>query len=158
MSLAKLVMDSLKPQECKRSRLHEPPSIPYVSKKDEVQEEVSKMKNLQLKMSIDKDTTLNFPVGYSSRTKEAMLMHVAATLDVIKKRGQFKAYNETQAAYVEQKEAVNLAKASLSLLYRASKVSGKSRKNSKKAKEAKGKSKETDGATKVTEDPMRATF
>jgi hypothetical protein len=71
MSLAKLVPDGLKPQECKRLRLREPPPVPYVPKKDEVQEEVSKMKNLQIKMSIEKDTTLNFLVWYNNGTKEA---------------------------------------------------------------------------------------
>ncbi len=79
-----------------------------VPEKDEVQEEVSKMKNLQLKTSIDKDTTLNFPVWYGNGTKETMLMLLTVTLDAIKKRGHFKAYNEAQAAYVEQKEMVNV--------------------------------------------------
>jgi hypothetical protein len=32
------------------------------SKKDKVQEEVSEMKNLQIKTSIKKDTTINFPM------------------------------------------------------------------------------------------------
>jgi hypothetical protein len=50
------------------------------------------------------------------------------------------------------------AKASLSLLDRASEGSRKSRKNSKKSKEAEAKSKEADGATKVPRDLMRATF
>jgi hypothetical protein len=61
-----------------------------VPKKDEVQEEVSKMKNLQIKTSIEKDITLNFPVWYDNGTKEAFLMHVMAVLAVIKKRGHFK--------------------------------------------------------------------
>jgi hypothetical protein len=39
------------------------------------------MKNLQLKASIVKDTTLNFRVWYSNGTKEAMLMHVTITLE-----------------------------------------------------------------------------
>ncbi len=51
-------------------------------------------------------------------------MHVKATLDAIKKRGHFTAYDEAQVAYVEQKEAVKSAKASLSLLDGASKGSG----------------------------------
>jgi hypothetical protein len=59
---------------------------------------------------------------------------------------------------MEQKEAVKLAKASLSLLDGASKESGKSRKNSNKAKEAKAKCKEANGTSKVPKDPMRATF
>jgi hypothetical protein len=61
-----------------------------VPKKDKVQEEVSKMKNLQLKTSIDKDTTLNFPMWYGNGTKEAVLMHVTAIFDGIKKHGHFK--------------------------------------------------------------------
>jgi hypothetical protein len=99
------------------------------------------MKSLQLKTSIDMDTTLNFPVWYGNGTKEAMLMHVMVTLDVMKKCGHFKAYNEdqAQAAYVEQTEAVKLAKASLSLLDGASKGSGKSRKYLKKAGKPRGR-------------------
>jgi hypothetical protein len=73
MSLAKLVPDGLRPQECKRLHLREPPPVLYVPEKDEVQEEVSKMKNLQIKTSIKKDTTLNFPDWYDNRTKEAFL-------------------------------------------------------------------------------------
>ncbi len=109
-------------------------------------------------MLIDKDTTLNFPMWYNNRTKEAMLMHVTMTLDGIKKRGHLKAYDEAQAAYVEQKEVMILTKASLSLLDGVSKGSGKSRKFLKKAKKAKGKAKEADGAAEVPDDPMRATF
>jgi hypothetical protein len=65
MSLAKLVPDSLKPQECKRLRLQEPLTVPYVPEKDEVQEEVSKMKNLKIKTLIKKDTIppSTFPCG-----------------------------------------------------------------------------------------------
>jgi hypothetical protein len=57
---------------------------------------MSTMKGLQLKTSIGRDTTLNFPV-WNSGTKEAMLMHVTVTLDAIKKCGHFKAYKEAQA-------------------------------------------------------------
>jgi hypothetical protein len=39
--------------------------------KDEVQEEVSKMRNHLIKMSLEKDTTLNFPMWHNNRTKEA---------------------------------------------------------------------------------------
>jgi hypothetical protein len=79
--------------------------------KDEVQDEVSKMKNLQIKTSFKKDTIVNFPVWYDNRTKEAFLMHVMAVLDAIKKRGHFKDYENAQKAYVEQKEAAKSAKA-----------------------------------------------
>jgi hypothetical protein len=90
MSLAKLVPHGLKPQECKRLHLREHRLFLTCPKKDKVQEEVSKMKNLQLKTSINKDKTLNFPVcWYSNGAKEAMLIHVMGTLDATKKRGHF---------------------------------------------------------------------
>jgi hypothetical protein len=57
--------------------------------KDEVQEEVSKMQNLQIKTLLKKDTTLNFPVWHNYLTKEAFLMHMMAVLGTIKKRGHF---------------------------------------------------------------------
>jgi hypothetical protein len=90
MNLLKSVPNRLKPQECKQSRLPEPPPVPYVPTKDEVQEKVSKMQNLYIKTSIEKDTTLNFPMWHKNRTREAFLMHVMAVLDAIKKRGHFK--------------------------------------------------------------------
>jgi hypothetical protein len=42
MSLLKSVPEGLQPQECKRTKLREPLSVPYVPTKGEVQEEVSK--------------------------------------------------------------------------------------------------------------------
>ncbi len=109
--------------------------------KDEVQDEVSKIRNLQVKTSIEKDTTLNFPVWHNNGTKEAFLMHVTAVLDAINKPGHFKDYKKAQKAYVEHKQAVKSAKASLALLDGTSKGLGKSRKSLKKAKESKAKPK-----------------
>jgi hypothetical protein len=37
MSLLKSVPEGLKPRECKRTKLREPPPVPYVPTKDEVQ-------------------------------------------------------------------------------------------------------------------------
>ncbi len=110
MSLAKSVPDGLKPRECKRLHLCEPPPVPYVPIKDEVQEEVSKMQNLQIKISLEKDTTLNFPLWHKNGTREVFLMHVTAVLDAIKKRGHFKDQEKTQKAYVEHKQVVKSAK------------------------------------------------
>ncbi len=90
MSLLKSVPDGLKPQECKQSHLREPPPIPYVPTKDEVQEEVSKMRNLQIKTLLEKDTTLNILVWHKNWTSEAFLMYATVVLDAIKKRGHFK--------------------------------------------------------------------
>jgi hypothetical protein len=63
MSLAESVPEGLKPQECKLTKLREPPPIPYIPEKDKVQEEVARLRNLQIKTSIEKDTTLNFWCG-----------------------------------------------------------------------------------------------
>jgi hypothetical protein len=60
--------------------------------KDEVQEEVSKMQNLQIKTLLEKDTTLNFLVWHKNRTREAFLMHVTVVLEAIKKHSHFKDY------------------------------------------------------------------
>jgi hypothetical protein len=68
MSLAKSVLEGLKPQECKRTKLREPPPIPYITKKEEVKEEVARLRNLQIKTSLEKDTTLNFPVWHKNGT------------------------------------------------------------------------------------------
>jgi hypothetical protein len=84
MSLLKSVPEGLKPQECKRIKLREPPPVSYVPTKDEVQEEVSRLRNLKIKTTIKKDTTLNFPVWQENGTWEAFLMHVTAVLDAIK--------------------------------------------------------------------------
>jgi hypothetical protein len=72
------------------SRLHEPPPLPYVPEKDKVHEAMSTMKGLQLKNLIGKDMTINLSV-WNSGKKEAMLMHLMAILDAIKKCGHFKA-------------------------------------------------------------------
>jgi hypothetical protein len=130
--------------------------------KDEVQEEVSKMRNLQIKTLLEKDTTLNFPVWHNNGP--TFLMHVTAVLDAIKKCGHFKNYKKAQKAYVEHKQAVKSSKAGLALLDGTSKGLGKLRKAKKaneakaKAKEAEVKSDEAEGATKVPKDPMKAAF
>jgi hypothetical protein len=84
MSLAKAVPNGLRNRECKRTVLREHPPVPYVPEKDEVQEAVSSMKGLQLITLIGEDTALHFPMC-NNGTKEAVLMHVMATLDAIKK-------------------------------------------------------------------------
>jgi hypothetical protein len=89
MSLSKSVPEGVKPQECERTKLREPSPVPYVPTKDEVQEEVAKMRNLKIRTTIKKDTTLNFPVWHKNGPCKAFLMHVTAVLDTIKKRGHF---------------------------------------------------------------------
>jgi hypothetical protein len=111
MSLAKSVHKGLNPQECKRAKLHEPPPVPYIPKKDKVQEEVAKLKNLQIKTLLEKDTTLNFPVWHKNGTREAFLMHVTAVLDAMKKRGHFNNNDRAQKAYEEAEKVAESAEA-----------------------------------------------
>ena len=96
MSLLKSVPEVLKPRECKRIKLREPPPVPYVPTKDKVQDEVAKLRNLEIKTMDEKDTTLNFLVWHKNGIREAFLMHVTAVLDGIKKQGHF--YNYEKAA------------------------------------------------------------
>jgi hypothetical protein len=81
----KSVPEGLKPQGCKRTKPREPPPVPYVPTKDEVQGEVAKLRNLEIKTIIEKDTTLNFPVWHKNGMQKAFLMHVTVVLDAIKK-------------------------------------------------------------------------
>jgi hypothetical protein len=135
--------------------------------KDEVQEEVTKLRNLEIKTTLEKD-----PVWCKNRTQEAFLMHVTAVLDAIKKGGNFKDYENTQKAYVDDAmKAAELVEAGLALL---NCTSAGSRKNCKKkalmkakeaANEALAKTQETKSETKeaeevinVTEDWMKAGF
>ncbi len=85
----KSVPEGLKPWECECNKLCEPPPVPYVPTKGEVQEEVAKLRNLKIKTTIKKNTTLNFPVWHKNGAREAFLMHVMAVLDAIKKHGHF---------------------------------------------------------------------
>jgi hypothetical protein len=73
MSMSKMVTDGLKPRECEHVKLREPPPVPYVPEKDEVQDKISKMRNMEIKTHIEKDTTLNFPVWQENGTRESFL-------------------------------------------------------------------------------------
>jgi hypothetical protein len=99
----KSVPEGFKPQECEGTKLREPPPFPYVPTKDEVQEEVAKLRNLKIKTTIEKDTTLNFPVWHKNRMQEAFLIHVTVVLDAIKKRGHFQDYKKAEKVHEEAK-------------------------------------------------------
>ncbi len=90
MSMRKTVPDGLKARECERIKLREPPPVPYVPVKDEVQDEVARMRNMEIKTTIEKDTTLNFPIWQENGTRKGFLMHVTAVLDTIKKCGHLR--------------------------------------------------------------------
>jgi hypothetical protein len=116
MSLLKSVPEGLKPRECKRTKLPEPLPVPYVPTKGKVQEEIAILRNLKIKTTIEKHTTLNFPVWHKNGMQEAFLMHVMVVLDAIKKRGCFQDYKKAEKVHKEVKKAVELAGAALSLL------------------------------------------
>ncbi len=107
MSLLKSVPNGLKPQECKRTKLGELPPVPYVPTKDEVQEEVAKLRNLEIKTTIEKDTTLNFPVWHKNGTREAFLMHTTVVLDAIKKRGHFMTTRKLRRLTMKQRKPLS---------------------------------------------------
>jgi hypothetical protein len=167
MSLLKSVPERLKPRECKLTKLNEPPPVPYVPTKDEVQEEVEKLRNLETKTTIEKDTTLNFPVWHENGTRKAFLMHVTAVLDAIKKCGHFLDYKKAEKAHDEAKKAVESARAGLSLLdgtgaksrrFCKKKAKEAAEKVLAKAQDSESEAKEAKEATQVNNDSMKAGF
>jgi hypothetical protein len=89
--------------------------------KDEVQGKVSKMRNMEIKTHIEKDTTVNFPIWQENGTREGFLMHVTAVLDAIKKCGHFEDYDKAAFKYKEASKAIASASAGLSLLEKSKK-------------------------------------
>ena len=71
------------------------------------------MRNLKIKTTIKKDTTLNFPVWHKNGTWEVFLMHVTVVLDAIKKRGHFYNYKKAEKVHKEARKAVESARAGL---------------------------------------------
>jgi hypothetical protein len=170
MSLSKSVPEGLNPHKCEQTKLREPPPVPYIPEKDKVQEEVAKLRQLQIKTSLEKDTTLNFPLWQENGTGEAFLMHVTAVLDAMKKRGHFSNYDKAQKPYKEAAKAAQLAEAQLALLKgtleKSSKCKFKKLAKAKeaakealvKAQETKPETKEANEAPAATEDSMKAGF
>jgi hypothetical protein len=99
MSMLKMVPEGLKARECKRIKLCEPPPVPYVPVKDEVQDEVARMCSMEIKTMIKKDTTLNFSVWQENGTHESFLMHVTAVINAIKKCGHLDDYEKAAWEY-----------------------------------------------------------
>jgi hypothetical protein len=147
MSIVKMVPDRLKARECKRIKLREPPPVPYVPVKDEVQDEVARMRNMEIKMTIEKDTMFNFSVWRENGTRKAFLMHVTAVIDAIKKRGHFDDYDKAAFKYKKASKTIASARAGLSLLEESKKKANKVKKKQKeKIKEGK-KTKEGENVT-----------
>jgi hypothetical protein len=167
MSLLKSVPEELKPQECERAKLREPPPVLYVPTKDEVQEEVARFGNLKIKTTIEKDTNLNFLVWHKNGTWEAFLMHVTAVLDAIKKRGHFYDYKKAEKIHEEARKAVESARAGLALLNGTGTKSKRlckkkareaTEKALAKAQDSKSDAREAKEALEVNDNSMKAGF
>ncbi len=78
---------------------------------------------MEIETTLEKDTTLNFSVWQENGTREGFLMHVAAVLDAIKKRGHFMDYDKATFEYKEASKAIASARAGLSLLEESEKKS-----------------------------------
>ena len=87
MSLAKAAPGGLKDCECKKMALRKHSLIPYVPRKDSVQETVSSFKDNHLKTLINKGTELQVPIWHSG-TREAFLIHLETAREATKKRGR----------------------------------------------------------------------
>jgi hypothetical protein len=142
MSMRKTAPGGLKARECKQIKLREPPPVPYVPVKDEVQEEVARMRNMEIKLTLEKNTTLNFPIWQENGTHEGFLMHVTAVLDAIEKCGHFVNYDKAAFKYKEASEAITSARAGLSLLEESEKKASKTKKKQKERTKESEKTKE----------------
>jgi hypothetical protein len=135
--------------------------------RDEVQEEVAKLRNLEIKTTIEKDTTLKFPVWHKNGTRKAFLMHVTVVLDTIKKCGHFHDYEKAEKTYGEAKKAVESARVGLSLLngtrvrsrrFHKKKAKKAMKKALAKSQDSKSEAKEVDEGTEVNGNTMKAGF
>ncbi len=127
------------------------------------------MRSMEIKTTLEKDTTLNFAVWQENGTRKAFLMHVTAVLDAIKKRGHFDDYKKAAGQYEKAKEAVETARAGLLLLQESVRKSSKEKKKTKEGKKvapakAQAKAPEPMSAAKeakvapATNDDMKASF
>jgi hypothetical protein len=134
MSVLKTVPEGLKARECEQIKLREPPPVPYVPVKDEVQDEVARMRSMKIKTTLEKDTTLNFAVWQENGTRDAFLMHVTAVLDAIKKCGHLDNYKKAAGQYEKAKEAMETARAGMLLLQESMRKASKVKKKTKEGK------------------------
>ncbi len=123
------------------------------------------MRNLEIKTTIEKDNTLNFPVWHKNGKWEAFLMYVMAVLDAIKKRGHFYDYEKAEKVHKEAKKAVESARAGLALLdgtgtkskqFCKKKAREAAEKALVKAQDSESEAREAKEASEVNNDSMKA--
>ena len=83
---------------------------------------------MEIKTTIKKDTTLNFPVWQENGTRKGFSMHVQAVLDAIKKRGHLDDYEKAAGQYEKAKEAMETARAGLLILQESVRKASKEKK------------------------------
>ena len=108
-SKAPAATNGLKDHKCEKKDLREHPPIPYVPKKDSVQETVSAFKDNHLKTLINKGTELRAPIWHSGVHK-AILIHVGSAQEAIKKKGYFQSYEESSKTYAEHRNKIKQLK------------------------------------------------
>jgi hypothetical protein len=161
------LLKSVPPRECKRTKLREPPPVLYVATKDEVQEEVSRLRNLEIKTTIEKDTTLTFLVWQENRMPAAFLLHLTVVLDAIKKRGHFYNYKKAEVVQEEAKKSIESTRAGLALLngtgtkskrFCKKKASETTEKAFAKAQDFKSEAREAKEASELNKNSIKASF
>jgi hypothetical protein len=126
------------------------------------------IRNLEIKTTIEKDTTLNFLVWHKNKTRKAFPMHLTAVLYAINKHGNFHDYKKAEKAYNEAEKAVESARAGLSLLnstgarprssFRKKKAEEAAKKSLAKAQDSESEAKKVEEETKVNGNTMKAGF
>jgi hypothetical protein len=125
------------------------------------------LRNLKIKTTIERDTTLNFLVWHENGTCEAFLMHMMAVLDANKKRGHFLDYEKAEKVHEEAKKAVESARADLSLLdgtgtkskrFSKKKAREATEKALAKAQDSESKAREAKEASKINNNSMKTGF
>jgi hypothetical protein len=118
-----------------------------------------KLRNLEIKTTIEKDTTLNFQVWHKNGTREAFLMHITTVvLDAIKKRGHFYNYKKAAKDHKKSTKVVESTRAALFLLDGLNAKAKKSRKKKTKEveKDATAKVQDSKSGAKEAEDAPEA--
>jgi hypothetical protein len=125
------------------------------------------LRNLKIKTTIEKDTTLNFPVWQENGTSEAFLLHVTAVLDAIKKRGHFYDYKKAEKVHKEARKSVESAQAGLALLdgtgtkskqFHKKKAREAAEKALAKAQDSESEARKAKGASEVNNNSMKDSF
>ena len=83
-NMSEAVLDGIKPQECERGSGRSKPPIPYIQKKDELQEAVES--TVSIKLTLPTKVELRVSV-WSRSSLEKFIMHVQQAIEAIKAKG-----------------------------------------------------------------------